>query len=259
MDSSGWPPSLGWWAQLAEDKISVPPFFYLEHKWTWVDRSHSPRVIHKEDDQDFHFHFHWNTCCGWVDCSLYKGQVSIIVNVVEEDVTPILFVLLVLLFLTCLSCLTCLVLSYHHFSIYQVVVCGRSVVWLFLAHQIFMFLYRGHLTIQYLTHEEKRESVNIWLINWFRHIFQFRKFELCQVWQIRIDGLMTGCEVSQLVTMVKMLTLGFLIPKSIKLLLPHRGTCLSKCCFQSDESVGAVGLVNLNCDVFCSGGQVRVT
>ena len=70
---------------------------------------------------------------------------------------------------------------------------------------------------------------------------------------------MTGFEVSQLVTMVKMLTLGFLIPKNIKLLLPHRGTCLSKCCFQSDESVGAVGLVNLNCDVFCSGGQVRVT
>ena len=207
MDSSGWPPSQGWWAQLAEDKISVPPFFYLEHKWTWVDRSHSPRVIHKEDDQDFHFHFHWNTCCGWVDRSIYKGQGSTIVFVGEEDVTPILFVLLVLLFL--LVFLVLLVLSYHHFSIYQVVVCGRSVVWLFLAHQIFMFLYRGHLTIQYLTHEEKRESANIWLINWFRHIFHFRKFELCQVWQIRIDGLMTGFEVSQLVIMVKMLTLGF--------------------------------------------------
>ena len=162
-------------------------------------------------------------------------------------------------FFTCLSCLTYLVLSYHHFSIYQVVVCGRSVVWLFLAHQIFMFLYRGHLTIQYLTHEEKRESANIWLINWFRHISQFRKFELCQVWQIRIDGLMTGWEVSQLVTMVKMLTLGFLIPKNIKSLLPHRVTCLSRCCFQSDERVGAVGLVNINCDVFRSAGQVRVT
>ena len=33
VDSSGWPPKVGWWAQLAEDKISVPPFFYLEHKW----------------------------------------------------------------------------------------------------------------------------------------------------------------------------------------------------------------------------------
>ena len=90
VDSSGWPPKVGWWAQLAEDKISVPPFFYLEHKWTWVDRSHSPRVIHKEDDQDFHFHFHWNTFCGWVDCSLNnKGQESTNVYLGEEDVTPI--------------------------------------------------------------------------------------------------------------------------------------------------------------------------
>ena len=70
---------------------------------------------------------------------------------------------------------------------------------------------------------------------------------------------MTGCEVSQLVTRVKMLTLGFLIPKNIRLLSPHRVTYLSKCCFQSDERVGAIGLVNLNCDVFRSAGQVGVT
>ena len=131
--------------------------------------------------------------------------------------------------------------SYHHFSIYQVVVCRRSAVWLFLAHQIFMFLYRGHLTIQYLTHEEKRESANIWLINWFRHISQFHKFELCQVWQIRIDGLMTGCEVSQLVTMVKMLTLGFLLPKKIKLLIPQGELFFKSVVFKLMKVFGPLG------------------